>query len=157
LQNNILMRYSGSSADTLLRWSDTVMTYSDKQIVPGSSYHYQIITTDKAGNRTQGTLRQLYYEPGYRKALSGFNATIMQKEKRIRLVWQPPTEEVFSYQIYRSTGEGKLLLIKTIENGTITTFEDQNVSTGNTYSYTIKYQLKSGIHGLPAPTLTVRY
>jgi fibronectin type 3 domain-containing protein len=157
LQNNILVRYSGNSADTLLRWSDTLTTYSDEQIVPGTSYRYQIITADKAGNHSTGTPRQLYYEPGYRQAVSGFNATVMQKEKCIRLSWQPPTGEVFSYQIYRSTGEGKLLLIKTIENGTITTFEDKNITSGNTYRYTIKYMLKSGIQGLPATVLMMHY
>lgn len=157
LQNNILVRYSGTITDTLLHWSDTLTFYSDKRIVPGITYRYQIITTDKAGNRSEGTSRQLYYEPGYRKALSGFNAETMQKEKRIRLTWLPPEGEVFSYQIYRSTGEGKLQLIKTMENGTITYFEDRNVNSGNTYRYTIKYMLKSGIHGLPTQEISVRF
>lgn len=153
---NVLLRVTDNKADTLVKWSDTLSVFTDLNIIPGTSYNYLVTTSDKSGNKSEGTPRQLYYEPGYRKSLSGFKAESLYDEKLIRLSWQIPDGEVFSYQIYKATETGKLSLLKTIENGATTTFEDRNIHSAKTYRYTIKYILKSGIHGLPTKEIEIR-
>lgn len=157
VKTNVLVRYTGTTADTLLRWSDTMTVFTDKKITAGTSYRYTILTGDKAGNKSEGTPRQLYYEPGYRKPLSGFKAEARPEEKLIRLSWSPPDGDVFSYQIYKATAEGKLTLLKTIEDPTTTVFDDKQVSSGKAYKYNIKYTLKSGIHALPTKAVQVGF
>ncbi|MDH4472531.1 MAG: hypothetical protein QE487_07965 [Fluviicola sp.] len=154
---NVLLRVSNNQADTLVKWSDTLSVFTDQNIIPGTSYNYLVLTNDKSGNKSTGTPQQLYYEPGYRKSLVGFKTESLPKEKLIRLSWQIPDGEVFSYQIYKATETGKLTLLKTIENGATTQFEDRNISSGKTYRYTVKYILKSGIHGLPTNEMVVLF
>lgn len=157
VKQNTLIRFSGTTIDTLLQWSDTMTVFSDKKVIPGTAYRYATLTKDKAGNVSEGTPRQLYYEPGYRKALSGFKAEARPEEKLIRLTWSPPAGDVFSYQIYKATAEGKLTLLKTIEDPATTVFDDKQVSSGKAYKYTIKYTLKSGIHSLPTTALQIGF
>lgn len=154
---NVLLRVAGNKVDTLVKWSDTLSVFTDHKITPGTSYNYLVVTNDKSRNQSTGTPRQLYYEPGYRKSVSGFKAESLYNEKLIRLSWQIPEGEVFSYQIYKATETGKLSLLKTIENGATTQFEDRNISSGKTYRYTVKYILKSGIHGLPTKEVGVSF
>lgn len=157
VKQNTLIRFSGTTIDTLLHWSDTMTVFSDKKVIPGTAYRYATLTKDKAGNVSEGTPRQLYYEPGYRKALSGFKAEAKPEEKLIRLSWSPPAGDVFSYQIYKATAEGKLTLLKTIEDPATTVFDDKQVSSGKAYKYTIKYTLKSGIHSMPTTALQIGF
>lgn len=157
IRGYVLIRYSGNTADTLLRWSDTLTFYTDRTPVPGNPYRYQILSSDKSGNSSLCAARQLYYEPGYRKALSGLKAEIRSQEKCILLTWQAPVGEVFSYQIYRTSGDGKPVLFKTIEDGQLIQYSDPTTVSGNTYRYSVKYILRSGIHSLPASTAEIRF
>ena len=157
VKTNVLVRYTGTVCDTLFHWSDTMTVFTDKKVLPGTSYRYATLTKDKAGNVSQGTPRQFYYEPGYRKALSGFKAVAKPEKKLIWLTWSPPAGELFSYQIYKANGEGKLTLLKTIEDPSVTSFEDKQVSSGKIYKYAVKYVLKSGIHSLPTVVIEVAF
>jgi len=158
IANNILLRVSNHKIDTLLTWNNqTQIAFTDNKLIPGHSYEYQIITVDKSKNRSVSEIRNINYEPGYRNPVQSFNAVTNRNTKAIDLSWTPPTEEVYSYQIYRTTGDSKPILIKTIEDSKSTSFTDRQINIGNQYKYYVKYILQSGIHSLPSKRVEVTY
>jgi len=158
IAKNILLRVSNHKIDTLLIWDNqSQIMFVDSKLIPGQSYEYQIVTVDKSRNRSVSEIRSINYEPGYRNPVKSFNAVVNKNAKAIDLTWTMPNEKVYSYQIYRATGDGKSILIKTIEDGTSTTFTDRQINIGNQYKYYVKYILQSGIHSLPSKRVEVIY
>jgi len=158
ISGNILLRISQHKIDTLTIWDNqTQSTFIDSKLIPGQSYEYQIVTIDKSRNRSVSEIRSINYEPGYRNPINNLKAEVNRKTKAIDLSWIQPSGEVYSYQIYRSTNDGKAVLIKTIEDSRTLSFTDHRISIGNTYSYFIKYILQSGVHSLPSKHATVIY
>ena len=83
--------------------------------------------------------------------LLGLSGEVDRINKNILLKWDVINEDVFSIQIYRSIGDNnQSTLYKTIEKNDLTTFVDTNLSINNTYTYTLKYITKRGIHSKPA-------
>ncbi len=152
---NFLIRRQGNTIDTLKRWSDQTTSFEDNRIIAGTACDYHIVTADKSRNVSLSEPRKVYYEPGYRKAISESKAVVNKTSKSIDLSWSLPQGEVFSFLIYKSVNGGKFLLLKTIENATCVAFSDKGITTGNTYAYKIKYVLQSGIHGLPTNEMIV--
>jgi fibronectin type 3 domain-containing protein len=141
----------------LIRWSIETSVFEDKTIEAGNRYSYRIVTMDKSHNTSMSPARHIYYEPGYRSSLKDAQAKVNRTLKSVEITWSLPKEPVFSFQIYKSVNNEPLSLLKTIENGTITSFQDKDLRLGNTYHYAVKYVLKSGIHGLPTEVLRVVY
>lgn len=152
---NFLIREQGTVVDTLKRWSDQITGFEDKRITAGTAYNYRIVTADKSRNASQSEPRRVYYEPGYRKAISEAKAVLNANTNAIDLSWSLPKGEVFSFQIYKSVNGGKFSLLKTIENGLCVTYSDKDIKTGNKYAYKVKYVLQSGIHGMPTNEMIV--
>jgi len=154
---NYLIREETAKQDTLIRWTIETNMFEDRNIEAGNRYSYRIVTMDKSHNTSASPARQVYYEPGYRPSLKAAKANVNRTLKLVEITWSLPKELVFSFQIYKSVNNEPLSLLKTIENGTVTSFQDKDVRLGNTYHYTVKYILKSGIHGLPTEVLQVIY
>jgi fibronectin type 3 domain-containing protein len=154
---NFLIRQQGIVIDTLTRWIAQTESYEDKGIIAGTGYNYRIVTADKSSNTSFSEPRQVYYEPGYRKAISEAKAVSNKSANAIDLTWSLPQGEIFSFQIYKSTDGGKFSLLKTIENATCVSYSDKNVITGVKYAYKVKYVLKSGIHGMPTKEMVVLF
>lgn len=123
--------------------------YTDFDLVPAKQYSYQILTEDKSENQSYSQEVGQYYETGYRKPLQGFVVAVDRDENRISVSWKAPQEEVFTYQLFRSKNDGKLGLIKTIDNPKELQFIDKHLSIGTKYTYSIKYVNQQGIHSLP--------
>lgn len=158
IENNMLVRVSNHKIDTLLEWkSNTQNSFVDRDLIPGQIYDYHIVTVDRSKNRSVSETRNLYYEPGYRNPIKDLKVEVNRKTKTIDLSWIQPSEEVYSYQIYRSTNDGKAVLIKTIEDFRILSFNDNRINIGNKYTYYIKYVLQSGVHSLPSKRIEVIY
>lgn len=155
IKMNFLIREQGTVIDTLKQWSDQTISFEDNRIIAGTAYNYRIVTADKSRNASLSEPRKVYYEPGYRKAISESNAELNINTNSIVLTWSLPQGEVFSYQIYKSLNGGKFYMVKTIENGSCTTYSDRDIKTGNTYAYKVKYVLQSGIHGMPTKEMIV--
>jgi hypothetical protein len=124
--------------------------YIDFDLIPAKHYSYQILTKDKSKNQSYSQEVGQYYETGYRKALSGFMVTVDREQNHISVSWKVPPEDVFSYQLYRSRNDGKLGLIKTINDPKELQFTDKQLSIGTKYTYSINYVNQQGIHSLPA-------
>ncbi len=69
--------------------------------------------------------------PDTPKALNASNET-----KGIRLTWKK-VDNVSGYEIYRSVGNGKKVLLTTIKNGNTTEYADTDVKAGSSYAYEI--------------------
>lgn len=54
----------------------------------------------------------------------------------IKLTWKK-AENVSGYEIYRTTGNGKKVLLETIGNNTVTEYVDYNVKAGESYTYEV--------------------
>ncbi len=152
---NYLIRRQGTVVDTLKRWSDQTTGFEDSLILAGTAYDYHIVTTDKSRNGSLSQPRQIYYEPGYRKAIANAKAVVNETTKTVDLSWSLPQGEVFSFLIYKSVNNGRFSLLKTIENASCVSYSDKDIVTGNKYTYKIKYILQSGIHGLPTQEMVV--
>lgn len=74
---------------------------------------------------------------------------MLRGEKQIKLNWQKPHDEVFSYKIFKGSSKDDLSLLKTIEDPLTTSFSDIDISINNQYFYAIKYITKGGIHSIP--------
>lgn len=92
---------------------------------------------------------EIFYEPGYRRNIDSFQVEVLRGKKQIKLDWKKPTDEVFSYKIFKGSSKDDLSLLKTIENPLTTTFSDIDISINNQYFYAIKYITKDGIHSIP--------
>jgi hypothetical protein len=154
---NYLIRDTGGTTDTLTKWTGETAMFTDRAVIPGKSYSYRIVTSDKSSNRASSQPRQLVYEPGYRKPLPAVKGAANRNAKSIVLNWTLPEERVFSFQIYRAENGSPLSLIKTVEDPACVLFTDKDISIGETYVYTVKYILTSGIHSLPSERIAISY
>lgn len=149
LKNNVLIRTKQGKTDTLFHWTTEISSFIDSNIIPGNQYDYMVLTFDKSLNRSSSRSFSKYYEPGYRKPVSNFKATVDLKNKFIRLTWPAPKDDIYSYQINRGKGDDKPIHLKTIKDGSILMFEDKSVRINTKYSYTLKYINQEGIHSIP--------
>jgi hypothetical protein len=154
---NFLIREQGTIIDTLKQWSDQTISFEDNRLIAGTAYNYRIVTADKSRNTSHSEPRKVYYEPGYRKAITEAKALFNTVTKAVDLTWVLPQGEVFSFQIYKSLNGGKFYLVKTIENSSCVTYTDKDVQSGVQYAYKVKYVLQSGIHGMPTKEMKVSF
>lgn len=145
LSKTLLIR---NKVDTIALESGQTI-YTDLDVLPARHYSYELLTLDKSQNQSVSQPISQYYETGFRKALSGFNAQVDREENRVELKWIAPQDEVFSYQLFRSKNNGKMGLYKTLEPSEVQ-FIDKQLSIGTQYTYSIKYINQKGIHSLPA-------
>jgi hypothetical protein len=157
IKMNFLIREQGTIIDTLKQWSDQTISFEDNRLIAGTAYNYRIVTADKSRNASHSEPRKVYYEPGYRKAITEAKAVFNTVTKAVDLTWVLPQGEVFSFQIYKSLNGGKFYLVKTIENGSCVTYTDKDVQSGVQYAYKVKYVLQSGIHGMPTKEMKVSF
>ena len=150
LKQSSLLRFNNQQIDTLITWSREYSEFIDSNIIGGQNYQYQIITADKSDNQTYSNEFKRFYEPGYRKKIDNFIGKVDVKQKSIVLCWDKPKAEIYSYQIYRAKGDGKMLPLKTLMDANQNTYKDNNVRLNNKYVYTVKYVNQSGIHSIPS-------
>lgn len=67
---------------------------------------------------------------------------ISRSARGIRITWEAVTAD--GYRIYRKTETGKWTCVKSLADGTATTWLDTTVETGETYFYTVKAYFSSG-------------
>jgi len=126
--------------------SHSVVSYTDANLTPGTSYNYRIQAFNLAGVSGQTTASAV---PGT-AGPTGFTA--LANGQAVLLTWQAPAGPVSSYVLYRSTvsgGEtsGSATPYATVITGT--SYTDMNVSPGTTYFYKL-----AALNGATLSTLT---
>jgi hypothetical protein len=122
----------------MLSWypSAPLTTYKDLSITPGKTYQYRITAYDSAGNKSETKSREVYFEPGFRKAVTGIKDSVDRQNKKIILRWKN-SEPATKCIIYRKVNDGPTKILITLE-GNIESFTDTMISANNTYIYKIQ-------------------
>lgn len=150
LHQSHLIRFSGNNVDTLVDWkSKDLFAFLDSILIEGKHYKYKIVSFDKAGNSAISRDYDIFFEPGFRKPIKEFKATVDKKNNKILLTWNKPNDEIYSYQILRKKADGTFLHLKTITDSNQLLYEDKNISLNNLYFYSIKYINSQGIQSIP--------
>ncbi len=102
-------------------------------------------------------MRSVLFEPGFRESLVNVEATVNRITKFIEITWDQPNHSIFSFSIYKQIDDGKMELIKTIENSSLTNYIDTDIKINKKYSYLISYTTITGIRSLKHTPIKVVY
>lgn len=112
----------------------TTTSYTDKELVNGTTYYYAIKASNECNKDSKSN--EASAKPGDSSQIMTLTATC--QEKQIDLTWNNPTK-TNKVKLYRSTNQNVEQkddnLIKTIDNGTETTYSDSSPTIGLTYFY----------------------
>ncbi len=133
--------YRGTSTSTIVPFSSTsANSYLDLQVVPGTTYYYQIDAFDTTGNHSaRSAIFSSKTLPDTMPPTTPANvAAVAQTGPSTVITWSSSTDDyqVGSYQIYRGLSPTNLLLIGGVPASTLT-FSDMHPSLGKTYYYTV--------------------
>ena len=125
--------YFKNSKGGWTRLTETAETeYLDETFNVGSAYTYTVRCVDSAGDFTSN-----YSTTGWRHTYTGVavpQMTATQSEAQgIRLTWEP-VEGAAKYRLYHKDGAGWTRIAETAE----TTYFDEDVTAGKSYTYTIR-------------------
>jgi uncharacterized protein len=129
--------------------------YTDMSLKPGNTYQYQLTAYDSAGNRSTGESPQLYYETGYRSAVTDIQASVDREAKTVRIQWKNNVP-VVRCAIYRKRNEEPLTLYKTLE-GNVDSFGDKNIIVNSHYIYKVQVTYPKGIKSTLSEEIKVLY
>jgi hypothetical protein len=101
------------------------------------------------------TSRQIYFEPGYRNAVTEIKSSVDRETKKIVLEWKNPDTGIKCI-IYRKINDNPFTIYKTIE-GSVESFTDNNVAINNRYSYKIQPVFKSGVKAMISQEVSIAY
>jgi uncharacterized protein len=142
----------------LYTWTDTSKnSILDTNVISGKQYRYLLIASDQSNNIDSSAAYYVNFELGYRPALKTLKAIVDKEKMAVRLNWEYPIEEVFSYQIYKSKEGGPYKLLKTISKNEKQEYVDNEVKINNKYSYKITILLESGISTIISTPVEVTY
>ena len=120
--------YRGSNGWT--RMEDTAQTsYLDTEVSSGSIYTYTIRCVNNAGDEFMS-----WYKPGVsQKFIATPDFKLNCNEKSITISWEP-VKGAELYRVYYRGANGWTKMTDTTE----TSYEDKDISSGNTYYYTVR-------------------
>jgi uncharacterized protein len=141
----------------MLTWypSSLLTTYKDISLTPGKTYQYRITAYDSAGNKSETKSREVYFEPGFRKAVTGIKDSVDRGNKKITLRWKN-AEPATSCIIYRKTNDGPMKILVALE-GNVESFTDGLISPNNTYIYKIQPIYSKGVRAMISGEVKVIY
>jgi uncharacterized protein len=141
----------------MLTWypSAPLTTYKDISITPGKTYQYRITVYDSAGNKNETKSREVYFEPGFRKAVTGIKDSVDRENKEIILRWKN-SEIATKCIIYRKINDGPMKILVTLE-GNMASFVDKMISPNNTYTYKIQPIHAKGVRAMISEEVKIIY
>ena len=159
VNGNFLLRLSiaDHKLDTVLKWSGNITKFLDSNLIFGNEYFYSIGVFDYSNNLSISKMRSVLFEPGFRESLVNVEATVNRITKFIEITWDQPNHSIFSFSIYKQIDDGKMELIKTIENSSLTNYIDTDIKINKKYSYLISYTTITGIRSLKHTPIKVVY
>lgn len=143
--------------DLLWETKDTLSTYIDEKVLPGTKYSYSVQAMDKSGliSEPSPNLTVETASSFDEKLIKGLNVEVDRVQNTIKLYWRKPTDTVREFVIYKSRKDGKPVLWKQLP-ATITQVLDRNISPTNIYTYQLRPVLADGGYG-KMETLEVNY
>lgn len=159
VDTNILIRtnFTTKMSEIIYKWSDTTAVYEDTTTVVGTTYIYHISTSDEQPNTTISDKVSINYETGIRPAVTDFKSEVNRENKTIILTWSQDNTNIYSCKIYRSKGDSKFRLHKTIAKPENNEFTDTNLYINNTYKYKIKVVYSNGINSKFSKVIEVNF
>ncbi|NII28403.1 hypothetical protein HB364_25195 [Pseudoflavitalea sp. X16] len=136
------------SGNSLHEWLDTA-------VQAGSTYYYEIIAVDEAGNQSKDRSGDILYETGWRPAIKDVKAMANREKQQIQVEWKYGQQAAI-YYVYRSVNDQPWLLFKKLA-GTQKTVTDDEIKIGNRYAYKIKAAWKEGKTTMMSKPVTVDY
>lgn len=132
-----------------------VTEHTEATLTPGKSYQYKLIVYDSSGNTSEGVSPLIYFETGYRQAVTDAKATVDRNARQIRVEWKN-TSPAVKCTIYRKRNSEPFVLYQTME-GNIETFTDKRISINNTYSYKVQVAYAKGVKSQLSQEIKVIY
>lgn len=111
---------------TLAENEDYTVTYTDNQKIGAAN-----VTITGMGAFSGSVSERFLIIPAEPKNVAASNET-----DAIKLTWKK-ADNVSGYEIYKTTGNGKRVLLETIGNNTVTEYVDYNVKAGESYTYEV--------------------
>jgi hypothetical protein len=148
-----------TSAVKLMEWStsDNKEKFEDNTVIMGKLYQYQLTAIDGAGNRSTTNSRDIFFETGYRMAVTSLKASVDREDKIISLQWKNENEAQ-RVIIYRKTNNEPFTIYKTVE-GNAESFKDngRNIYINNNYVYKVQLIFQNGVKSLISTELNVKF
>ncbi len=141
----------------MLSWypSSPLTTYKDVSITPGKTYQYIITAYDSSGNKSLTKSREVYFEPGFRKAVTGIEDSVDRQNKEIILKWKND-QPIIKCIVYRKVNDGPIKILATLD-GNVESFVDKMISPNNTYIYKIQPIYSKGVRALISEEMKIIY
>lgn len=130
-------------------------TYKDISITPGKTYQYIITAYDSSGNKSLTKSREVYFEPGFRKAVTGIDDSVDRQNKEIILQWKND-QPIVKCIIYRKVNDGPIKILATLD-GNVESFVDRMISPNNTYIYKIQPIYNKGVRAMISEEIKITY
>ncbi len=129
---------SGSESTTAIG-SSTTLSYTDSNVVAGTSYYYLVKAVNSAGTSVAGNEASYSVPSSVPSAPTNLAATLTAG--KIALSWTAPANNggsaITSYSIYRGTASGSESTTA-IGSSTTLSYTDSNVVAGTSYYYLVK-------------------
>lgn len=132
----VYRKVEGGSWEKLKLVSDTITSYTDSTVVPGTKYYYTVRGYCKpAGKALWGSYKTS-------KAITTKTAapTLVSAKStsynKIKITWKS-VDGANGYRVYRKTAGGSWKTLKNVSAAT-TSYTDTKATTGTTYYYTVK-------------------
>jgi len=150
---------SDTSALKLAEWvaSSDKKNFEDKTVIIGQLYRYHLTAFDSTGNKATANSKDIFFETGYRAAVTLLKASVDRENKIISLQWNNGNKSERTI-IYRKTNSDPFTLYETVE-GNAESFKDKgrNIHINNNYTYKIQLIFENGIKSLISSEIKVKF
>lgn len=135
--------------------SSTSETYTDKHVDQQKLYQYILTVYDSAGNFSEVKSREVFYETGYRSAVTDVKVGVDREAKHIDFRWINESSAV-KCLIYRRKNDEPLTLYQTVE-GNIENFKDKHITINNSYEYKVQLIFQKGVKSILSEGVKIEY
>lgn len=137
-------------------FEDTLRRYSDKIVRNRVKVWYTLIAVDKSGLESPPSKPfSVFYENDVKPSeIGGIKIKVDKSSKLIHINWNKPSgaDKVL---LYKSTGSEEFVLYRTIA-GDRDSFTDKYIYEGQTNSYCLVYELKSGVRSQKSEVVKIK-
>ena len=114
------------------------VAFSDTTVVPGTTYSYQVIAFNSAGDSSPSNTATVVLPPAVPKAPTSLTATAIGPQQ-VNLAWVDNSNNESGFRIERATGTGVGIIFVpvTTVGANVATFSDTTVQPGTTYTYRV--------------------
>lgn len=119
--------------------------YTDRNVVPETYYRYTLIAEDENQNQSipGNPLDLKAYKKLYKDPIKIIVAKYKPTEKTVELTWRYDQKNIKAYDIYRGTSMDRVSFYAST-NHALLTFNDNGISPGKTYYYSVKARFTDG-------------